>query len=65
MISETTYSSHTKLLGQSLPMKEHQKGYLNLAFATKKGQKRLMFSFKPLKHLEGLEIRSYSMRSFQ
>ena len=61
MISETTYSSKTKLIGQSLCISEHGIGYLNLAFAAKKGQKRSIFSFKPLKRLEGLEIQSYSI----
>ena len=30
MISETTYSSQTKLIGQSLPIGEHGIGYSNL-----------------------------------
>ena len=58
MISETAYSSQTKLIGQSLPIGEHEIGYLNLAFEPQKGQKRAIFSFKPLKRLEGLEIQS-------
>ena len=61
MISETAYSSQTKLLGQSLPIGEHGIGYLNLAFAANKGQKRLIFSFKPFKSLEGLEIQNWSI----
>ena len=39
MISETAYSSQTKLIGQSLHVSEHGIGYLNLAFAANKGQK--------------------------
>ena len=58
MISETTYSSQTKLIGQSLHVSEHRIGYLNLVFEARKGQKRLIFGFKPLKGLEGLEIQS-------
>ena len=58
MISETTYSSQTKFIGQSLPIREHGIGYSNLAFEPPKGQKRPIFSFKPLKRLEGLEIQS-------
>ena len=44
MISETAYSSKTKLLGLSLLIGEHGIGYSNLAFAANKGQKRLIFS---------------------
>ena len=33
MISENTYSSQIKLIGQSLCISEHGIGYLNLAFA--------------------------------
>ena len=58
MFSETTYSSQTKLIGQSLYVTEHGIGYLNLAFAANKGQKRPIFNFKPLKRLEGLGIQS-------
>ena len=58
MILETTYSSQTKLIGQSLYESEYGIGYLNLAFEPQKGQKRAIFSFKPLKRLEGLEIQS-------
>ena len=58
MISETAYSSQTKLIGESLCISEHGIGYSNLAFAANKGQKRPIFSFKPLKRLEGLEIQS-------
>ena len=58
MISETTYSSQTKLIGEGFLIGEHRIGYSNLAFEAKKGQKRLIFSFKPLKRLEGLEIQS-------
>ena len=61
MISETAYSSKTKLLGLSLLIREHGIGYSDLAFAANKGQKRPIFSFKLLKHLEGLEIQSYSI----
>ena len=58
MISETADSSQTKLIGEDLLIREHGIGYLNLAFEVKKGQKRLIFGFKPLKRLEGLEIQS-------
>ena len=58
MTSETAHSSQTKLVGQSLPIREHGIDYLHLAFPAKKGP---IFSFKPLKHLEGLEIQSQSM----
>ena len=58
VISETTYSSPTKLIRQSLYVSEHGIGHLNLAFEPQKGQKRAIFSFKPLKRLEGLEIQS-------
>ena len=58
MISETIYSSQTKLIGQSLPIRGHGIGYLNLAFEAKKGRKRQILGFKPLKRLEGLEIQS-------
>ena len=49
------------LLGQSLHVLEHGIGYSNLAFEPQKGQKRPIFSFKPLKCLEGLEIQSWSI----
>ena len=52
-ISKTTYSSHTKLIGQSLHVSEHGIGYSNLAFSDNKGQKRPLFSFESLKPLEG------------
>ena len=58
MISETANSSQTKLIGLSLHVSEQGIGYSDLAFAANKGQKRPIFSFKPLKHLEGLEIQS-------
>ena len=58
MILETTYGCQTKLIGQSLCVSEQRIGYLNLVFATNQGQKRLTFSFKPLKLLEELEIQS-------
>ena len=58
MILETVYSSQTKLIGQSFPIKEHGIGYLNLAFEPITGQKRSILGFKPLKRLEGLEIQS-------
>ena len=58
MISETAYSSQTKLIGEGLLIGEHGIGYLNLAFEAKKAQKWLIFCFKPLKSLEGLEIQS-------
>ena len=60
---ETAYSSQTKLIRQSLCTSEHGIGYLNLAFAANKGQNRPIFSFKPLKCLEGLEIQSQSMNT--
>ena len=54
----TAYSTQTKLILQSLFIGEHRKGYSNFAFAAYKGKKRLMliFSFKPLKCLNRLEI---------
>ena len=58
MFLETAYSSQTKLIGPSLDISEHGIGYLNLAFAANKGQKRPMFNFKSLKRQEGLEIQS-------
>ena len=58
MISETTYNSQTKLIGEGILIGKHGIGYLNFAFAGNKGQKRPMFSFKALKRLEGLEIQS-------
>ena len=61
MILENVYSSQTKLIGQSLHVSEHGIGYLNLAFEPQKCQKRAIFSFKPLKRLEGLEIQSQSI----
>ena len=39
MISETTYSSQTKMLGQGLGASEHGIGYSNLAIAANKDQK--------------------------
>ena len=61
MFSETTYSSQTKLTGEGLLIGEHGIGYSNLAFAAYKGQKRPIFSFKPLKRQEGLEIQNWSI----
>ena len=58
MISETADSGKTKLIGEDLLIGEHGIGYLNLAFDAKKGQKRPILGFKPLKRLEGLEIQS-------
>ena len=58
MIPEAAYSSQTKLIRQSIHVWEHGIGYLNLAFEAKKGQKRSILGFKPLKRLEGLEIQS-------
>ena len=58
VFSETAHTSQTKLIGQSLCVSEHGIGYLNLAFAANKGQKSAIFSFEPLKRLEGLEIQS-------
>ena len=55
VFSETTYSSQTKLIGLSLHVAEHGIGYSDLVFTANKGQKRPIFSFKPLKYLEGLE----------
>ena len=57
MISKTAYSSQTKLIGEGLLIGGHGIGYSNLAFEAKKGQKRPIFSFKPLKRLQGLEFR--------
>ena len=48
MISETGYSSQTKLIGQSLHVSEHGIGYLNLAFAANKGPKGLYSVLKAL-----------------
>ena len=61
MFSETADSSQTKLIGWSLLIGEHGIGYSNLAFEPNKGQKRLIFSFKPLKCLDWLRIRSQSI----
>ena len=58
VFSETTYSCQTKLIGLGLHVSEHGIGYSDLAFAANKDQKRPIFSFKPLKCLEGLEIQS-------
>ena len=58
VFSETAYSSKTKLIGVSLLIGEHGIGYSNLAFDPQKGQKRPIFSFKPLKRQEGLEIQN-------
>ena len=38
MISETAYSSQTKLIGQSLPIREHGIGYSKLAYAADIGK---------------------------
>ena len=56
VFSKTAYSSPTKLIGESLCISEHGIGYSNLAFAANKGQKRPIFSFKPLKWLHLLVI---------
>ena len=58
VFSETAHSSQTKLIGLSLHVSEHGIGYSDLALAGNKGQKRSIFSFKPLKRLERLEIQS-------
>ena len=58
MILETAYSSQIKLIGEGLLIGEHGIGYSNLAFAANKGQKRLIFNFKPLRCLEGLKIQT-------
>ena len=58
VFSETAYSSQTKLIGLNLHVSEHRIDYTNLAFAANKGQKRPIFSFKPLKRREGLKIQS-------
>ena len=60
IISETAYRNKAKLIGQSLPIREHGIGYSNFAFAANKGQKRPTFSFKPMKCLEGLQTQSQS-----
>ena len=44
MISETTYNSQTKLIGEGLLIGEHGIGYSNLVFAANRGQKRPIFS---------------------
>ena len=54
IISETPYSSQTKLIGQRLCTSEHGIGYLILAFAANKGQKRPLFSFRMTRN-SGLE----------
>ena len=61
MISETAYSCQTKLIGHSRHVLEHRIGYSNLAFAANKGQKKLIFSFKPLKCPVGLKIQGQSI----
>ena len=58
MFSKTAYSSKTKLKGVSLLIGEHGIGDLDLDVEAKKGQKRQIFSFKPLKRQEGLEIQN-------
>ena len=63
MFSETAYSSQTKLIGEGLHVSEHGIGYLNLAFYAKKGQKRPILGFKPLKRLEGLEILEHKCKN--
>ena len=42
MISETAYSSQTKLIGQSLPIGEHGIGYTKFAYAGDKGKRGFM-----------------------
>ena len=61
VFSDTTYDSQTKLIGQSLHASEHAIGYLNLTFAANKGQKGPIFSFKPSKGLDGLEVQTFSI----
>ena len=39
MISQTTFSSKTKLIGKIPPIRKHGLGYLKLAFAANKGKK--------------------------
>ena len=51
-------NSKTKLIEVSLLIGEHGIGYSNLTFAANKGQKQPIFSFKPLKRQEGLEIQN-------
>ena len=58
VFSETAHSSQTKLIGLSLHVPEPGIGYSDLAFGANKGQKRPIFSFKPMKRVEGLEIQS-------
>ena len=61
VFSETAYSSHTKLIGESLCISEHGIGYSILAFAANEGRKRPIFTFKPMKCLKGLEIQNWSI----
>ena len=58
LISETADRTQTKLIERSLPIGEHGLGFLDLACAANKGQKRPIFKFKPLKLLEDLELRA-------
>ena len=58
IFAETVYNSKNKLIGVNPLIGEHGIGYSNLAFAANKGQKRPIFSFKPLKRQEGLEIQN-------
>ena len=58
---KTAYSSQTILIGKYLCISENRIGYLNLAFAVKKGQKRSIFTFQPLKCLDELKIQSWSI----
>ena len=58
IILEIIYSSQNKLIVQSCPIREHGKGYWNLAFAASKGQERPIFSFNSLKCHEGVKVRA-------
>ena len=66
MISETADDSQNQLIGEGLFIEEQGIGYTNLAFEVKKGIKGPIFSFKPLKRLDGLKIpgKSINMKIF-
>ena len=50
------------ILGQSLYVRQHDIDYLDLAFAAKKGQKRLMYNFKLPKDPVGVKIQSQNIK---
>ena len=55
---ETANNSQTKLIGEGSLIREQEIGYSNLTFEAKKGQKKQILSFRPLKRIEGLKIQS-------